>query len=79
MLVYNSHFSIRETGSRPANETQVKGSEEQTLVYKQGSALGWKEDRAFVPLPLSPPSSCWERRCDDGDGGAIFRACDMKG
>lgn len=38
MLVYNSHFSIRETGPRPANETQEKGSEEETLVYKQGSA-----------------------------------------
>lgn len=44
MLIYNSHFSIKETDPCPADELQVKGSEEETLVYKQGSALGWKED-----------------------------------
>lgn len=53
MLIYNSHFSVRETDPCPVDEIQVKGSEEETRVYKQASALGWKEDSLCSSASLS--------------------------
>lgn len=55
MLIYNSHFSIKETDPCPANELQVKGSEEETLCL-QARLSTWLERRQplFLCLSLLP-------------------------